>query len=544
MTTRRLRSSFLVLLFSIGISPAWAQDRAAEVDKLFGWVTPESPGCVIAVSHQGKVVVNKAYGLANVEKKLPLSTESVLDAGSVVKQFVAASTLLLVEDGKLSLTEDVRRYVPELPDYGHRITLNHLLTHTSGIRDWTGLGPLTGRQVDALTLTLRQRGLNFVPGAEFAYSNGGYVLLKEIVARASGMSFGDFARKRIFDPLGMKSSAYLLDGSRIERLAYAYEKAGSQWKPDMHTVMTRGGGGALFTTAGDLAIWNEALANARLGKFVTDGMQEPAALNSGRKLGYGRGVFLDQNRSSRVMWHSGGAGGYGTFVARFPEHALSVASMCNAGEAATGGAYARRIYDLFVPPATAPAADAKTAPADVAGLDLKPKAGTFFSEANGQPLRLVVDGSRLRIAGGPPLETLSTDRFRNPEASLQFMSGDKFELRFVSNDQIELKSMEGRTTRYRRAQPYAPSSEELKAFAGRFENDENKVIFDIAPGSTGLVAKVSWNDAQRFDFVPVDRDTFQFRGMIIRFRRAAAGEVTGFDYSNPVVRNITFERSK
>jgi CubicO group peptidase (beta-lactamase class C family) len=533
-------TAFAVATALLAAAPAGAQDKTAEIDKIFSWVAPDSPGCVVAVSHQGKLVVNKAYGLANVEKKLPLTTESVLDAGSVVKQFVAAATLLLVEEGKLSLTGDIRKYIPELPDYGHTITLNHLLTHTSGIRDWTGLGPLTGRQVDALTVTLRQRGLNFTPGVEFSYSNSGYVLLKEIVARRSGMSFGDFTRTRLFDRLGMKSTAYLLDGGTIDKLAFAYEKAGSAWKPDMHTVMTRGGGGALYTSARDLLTWNEALANGTLGTFVTGKLQEPATLTNGRKLGYGRGLFLDSNRGSTVIWHSGGAAGYGTFVARFPEHALSFASMCNAGEAATGGLYARRVYDLFVPATTTPAASAP-APA-IEGVDVKSKAGLFFSEANGQPLRLAADGSRLRVAGGPPLETVAKDRFRNPEGSLQFMSDDRFELHFLSNDQIELKSMEGKTTRYRRAQPYAPGADDLKAFAGRYANDENKVVFEMTPANAGLTARVSWNESQSLGFVPVDRDTFQFRGMIIRFRRDNAGQVVGFDYSNPLVRNLTFTR--
>jgi CubicO group peptidase (beta-lactamase class C family) len=524
-------------------TPAYAQDRTAEIDKIFSWVTPGMPGCTVAVSHQGKVVANRAFGLADVDRDVALTTDSILDAGSVVKQFVAASVLVLVEDKRLSLSEDIRKYVPELPDDGHKITLDQLLTHTSGIRDWTGLGPLTGRQVDALTVTLRQRGLNFAPGEEWSYSNSGYVLLKEIVARTSGMSFGDFTRKRLFEPLGMKSTAYVLDGGTLENLAFAYEKGGNGWNQAMHAGNARGGGGALFTTASDLLVWNGALTNGKLGTFVTDKLQEPATLNNGRKLGYARGLFLDTNRASRVIWHSGGAAGYGTFLARFPEHGLSVATMCNAGEAATGGAYARRIYDLFVPATTTQPADASAARGGgVEGVDVKGRAGLFFNEANGQPLRLGVDNGRLRVAGGPALVTVSKDRFRNPEASLRLMSGDQFALHFISNDEIELKSMEGKTVRFRRAQSYTPSADDLKAFAGRYGNDENKVVFEMTPANAGLTARVSWNESQPFAFVPVDRDTFQFRGMILRFRRDNAGKVMGFDYSNPVVRNITFTR--
>ncbi|MBA3639654.1 MAG: serine hydrolase [Acidobacteria bacterium] len=546
--TRRstaLSIGLAVALLLPSSTPAHEQEKTPEIDKVFSWVTPGMPGCAVAVSHKGKQVVSRAYGLADLERDIPITPNTVFDAASVVKQFVAAATLLLIEDGKLSLTEDIRTYIPELPDYGHKITLDHLMTHTSGIRDWTGLGPLTGRQADALSLTLRQRGLNFSPGEEWSYSNSGYVLLKEIVARTSGTSVDNFMRTRLFEPLGMKSTRYLTDLRQVvKHRALAYEKAGSGWTLDMQLDNDRGGGGALLSTPSDLLIWNEALTTARPGKFVTEKLQEPARLNNGRKLGYARGLILDTNRESRVIWHSGGSAGYRTFLARFPEQGLSVATMCNAGETATGGAYARRIYDLFVPVTTTAGVDAKAPAASVAveGLDVKSKAGLFFSEATGQPLRLGVDNGRLRIAGGPVLVTLTKDRFRNPEGATNFMSDDEFELHFVSADLIEMKSMEGRTTRYRRAQSYAPGADDLKAFAGRYSNDESKAVFEIAPAKSGLTFRVSWNDTQPFDFAPVDTDTFQFRGMIVRFRRDQDGQVTAFDYSNPVVRNIQFTR--
>jgi CubicO group peptidase (beta-lactamase class C family) len=149
--------------------------------------------------------VNRAYGSTDLERDVPLSPASIFDIGLVRKQFVAAGVILLVEDGRLSLNDDVRKHFPELPDYGHKVTVNHLLTHTSGIRDWTGLRPLMGRNVDdVVSLILRQRGLNYAPGEEWSYSNSGYVLLTDLVAR--GMSFPDFTRKRLFEPLGMKTT--------------------------------------------------------------------------------------------------------------------------------------------------------------------------------------------------------------------------------------------------------------------------------------------------------------------------------------------------
>lgn len=542
----------LVVLFGLAVSlplpsPASAQSPPAvsgEIDKIFAWVTPDGPGCAVAVSQRGKVIVNRAYGSADLERAVAITTETAFDVGSVVKQFVAAATLLLVEEGRLSLAEDVRKYIPELPDYGHKITLDHLLTHTSGIRDWTGLGPLTGRNIDALTVTLRQRGLNFAPGEEWSYSNSGYVLLKEIVARTSGMSFAEFTRKRLFEPLGMKSTAYLADGGALDNLALAYDKSATGWPLDMLVGNARGGGGALFSTAGDLLIWNDALTNRRLGPFITTTLQQPAKLVNGRTLGYARGLYLDTNRGGNVVWHSGGAAGYSALLSRFPEQGLSIAILCNAGEAAEPTTFARRIFDVLVP-ATRSGESAGSEPSargttNAEGLDVRDKAGLFFSERTGQPLRLALENGRLRVQGGPPLDTVTGDRFRNPRGVLTFMSQDRFELRFASPDAFVLTSMEGQATRYRRAQPYAPTTTDLQAFAGRYQNDEPEAVLETSPGKNGVMLRI--NGSPPFEFRPIDRDTFQLGGMFVRFRRDKAGNVVGLDYSNPLVRNIEFAR--
>jgi CubicO group peptidase (beta-lactamase class C family) len=535
----------VVIALLLAAAPVFAQDRMGEIDKLFAWATPSTPGCAVAVSLNGKVVVNRAYGSADLERDVALSPDSVFDAGSLTKQFVAAAVLMLVEEGRLSLSEDVHKYVPELPDYGHRITLDHLLTHTSGIRDWAAIAPLAGGKVDALTVTLRQRGLNFAPGEEWAYSNGGYVLLKEIVARTSGMPFGEFARKRLFEPLGMKT-AYTEDLRAVVRnRALAYDREGGRWKMAMLLDEDRGGGGALLSTASDLLIWNEALTTGRLGAFVTAKLQEPATLNNGRRLGYARGLFLDTNRGGRVVWHTGSADGYKSILSRYREQGLSLAILCNSGDGTDRTMFARRIFDLFVPatatPATEPVAEtvSETVAVDV---DLNARTGLFFSERTGEPLRLVVEEGRLRVAGGPALVPVTRDHFKRLGAALQFLSQDAFELRFLSDGGIEMKSMEGKTTRYRRAQPYAPAPAELKAFAGRYESDELGAVFLVTAGADGLTIGPGHSPSRRADFKPVDRDTFQRGMMTLRFRRDKAGNVEALDYSNPLLRNVPFTR--
>lgn len=525
-------------------APANAQDRTAEIDRIFSWATPKAPGCAVGVSHHGEVVVNRAYGSADLERGVPLTPSSIFDIGSTQKQFVAAAVLLLVEEGRLSLSDDIRRHIPELPDYGHSITIDHLLTHTSGLRDWTGLSNFSSAEEEALTMILRQRGLNFAPGEEWSYSNSGYVLLKEIVARTSGTSFSEFARRRLFEPLGMKATTYANDIRAAKNGALAYEKDGDGWKPDMMLGKGRGGG-AILTTAGDLLVWNEALTNARLGAFVTEKLQEPARLNNGRKLGYARGLILaESSRGGPVVWHSGSAGGYKSILARLPEHGLSFAILCNAGDTADRMNLERHIVDLFAPDTRAAAADTDAravAGGDAAeAIDPAARSGLFFSERTGEPLRLVVKDGRLRIAGGPSLVTVTADRFRNPNGVTQFMSGDEFELHFLSADTFELRSMEGETTRYRRAQPFAPTAAELQALAGRYESEELKAVFEVAPASGGVTVRL--NGARTLEFTPAGPDTFQRGMMTVRFRRGADGKVVALDYGNPMLRNVTFTR--
>jgi CubicO group peptidase (beta-lactamase class C family) len=538
----RLISLALAILL-IGTT-AYAQDKTGEIDKIFSWVKPDAPGCAVAVSQNGKPFVSRAYGSADLERDVSLNPGSIFDAGSLRKQFVAAAVLLLVEEKRLSLSDDVRKYIPELPDYGHKITLDHMLTHTSGLRDWTGLLPLAGGDPDALTIILRQRGLNFAPGEEWAYSNSGYVLLTEIVARTSGMRFSEFTRKRLFEPLGMKMTTYVDDLSEvIKNRALAYEKDGNRWKMDMLLGNDRGGGGALFSTAGDLVIWNDALTNGRLGAFVGEKLQEQARLNNGRKLSYARGLIVDSYGGGRMVWHSGGSAGYHSWLGRLPAQGLSVAVMCNS-DAMAATTLAHRIFDLFVPTASASAPEAGAPPALPADVlpEVNRKTGLFFNEQTGEQMHLVVDRGRFRIAGGPGLVPLTRDSFRRWGTFVQFMSQDEFTLQFLSPDEFELKSMEGRTTRYARARPYSPTAADLQAFAGRYQSDEVGAFFEMAPGKEGLTGRVNDAPGALPGFRPVDRDTFQLGRVILRFRRDKAGKVVALDYSNPVVRNIKFTR--
>lgn len=537
----------LLLVLLLGANTIIAQDKTSEVDKLFSWITQNSPGCVCAVSHHGKVVYNKAFGSSDLERNVLNTTESVFDIGSIQKQFIAAAVLILAEEGKLALNDDIRKYIPEMHEFDHTITVDHLLTHTSGLRDWTALVQMENGDTDPLKLIFRQRGLNHVPGEEFLYSNSGYALAREIVARVSGMSFGEFAQLKLFGPLEMKSTAFYNDlHVVIPNRALAYEKEDDQWKMSMRMGNDRGGGG-IFSTASDLLIWNDALTNMKLGKFVTEKLQEHASLSNGRKLDYGRGLFLEENHGP-LVWHSGSAYGYKSLLGRFMDHGVSIAIVCNSGAGQNTSSIGKRIFDLLVPvtndkpvvPDGLPPAFAEGV--DTSGFDIGGRQGLYFNESNGQPLNLVMEKGRLRIAQGPALVAMSKDHFKRWGSKLEFMSQDAFEIHFVSRDAFEMKSMEGEVTRYRHAISYAPTSAELNSFEGRYESDEIGVVFKVSAVEDGLSIQLEHSPDKKIDFKPVDPDTFQWNRMMIRFHRDSNGKPISFDYTNPVLRNVKFTR--
>ena len=507
-----------------------------------------TPGCAVAVSQNGKVIVNRAYGSADLERDVPITSSTIFDAGSVGSSSLRPLSCFSSKRESFRSPRTSANIFRSCPTTGHKITLDHLLTHTSGIRDWTGIRPLAGGDPDVLTLILRQRGLNFAPGEEWSYSNSGYVLLKEIVARTSGMSFSDFTQKRLFEPLGMKSTTYLLDMTDVvKNRALAYKKEKDRWKLDMYFGNDRGGGG-LLSTAGDLLIWNDALTNGRLGAFVTEKLQEPATAEQRQEaqlcprpargaLPPWRQARVAQRRGGRVQLTRGPSSGTRTLCCHHVQcrrrrplgirqpHLRLVSTPCSRRKLCRGQHSGR---------------ECRRRRRD--GRRPERQGGTVLQRADRPAAAPGRSNNTLSIAGGGPLVALAADRFRNQRASLSFMSQAEFELQFLSADQFEIKTKEGATTRYRRGQPYTPTAADLQAFAGRYRSDEVGAFFDMAPGKDSLMGRANDAPGAGLEFRPVDRDTFQLAGVILRFRRDKAGKVVAVDYSNPVVRNIKFTR--
>ncbi len=348
----------LTLVFAAG--PAASQSApGAQVDALFArWSSPASPGASVLVIAGGRVVHAKGYGMANLEHAVPNGPDTIFDIASVSKQFCAMAVALLEADGRLSLDDDVRRHIPELPDFGHRITIRHLVHHTSGIRDWPGTLSIGGWSYQdvisfdqILRMAFHQRDLNFPPGDAYAYSNTGYNLLAEVVRRASGQSFREFTAARIFRPLGMADTHFHDDHAEVVlRRAESY-RPGPDGRP-RHVVnsLTALGSSSLFTTVNDLAKWiaNYHAATPAVGSpALITRLHEQGALNSGERIAYAFGQSVGQYRGARSVSHTGSWAGYRSVLVRLPEHGFAIAILANTADM-NPAAIANQIADIYL----------------------------------------------------------------------------------------------------------------------------------------------------------------------------------------------------
>jgi CubicO group peptidase (beta-lactamase class C family) len=371
------------------------------------------PGLSVAVARDGKTIYSKAFGLAEMEHRVPNTTETIFECGSVSKQFVAASILLLAQDGKLALTDDVRKYVPELPQYDAPITIKHLLSHTSGLKDWGAVYSLTGwprttrvyTQELGFDIVFRQKSLNFAPGEQYSYSNSNYVMLVLITERVSGKKLAEFTRERLFEPLGMKNTRWR-DNYRdiVIGRAVAYSGNEGRFLQNMPFENVHGPGGLLSTT-GDLLIWNNLLADPKLFTEEFAAIRiESGKLNNGDLAGYAAGLMTGTRNGFIEISHSGSTAGYRAWLAWYPEKRLSVAILSNYASSDPVGK-GQAIAEVFLgqterQPATArpqvrPQPYVPTAP-------LTDYAGTYYSEDADVTYRIEVKGDAVwvnRMAG-------------------------------------------------------------------------------------------------------------------------------------------------
>jgi len=335
-----MRLSLFTLLVCVAWQTAIAQptDTTSRIDNLFSSWSNATPGGSILVARGEKILYHKAYGLANLESNVPNTTETIFEAGSVSKQFTAFSILLLNADGKLALTDDVRKYIPELPLYEAPVTIQHLLNHTSGLKDWGSVGALTGwprgsRDYTlplALHIIFKQKTTNFKPGNEYSYSNSNYTLLVEIVQRISKQPLEDFTAERLFKPLGMTHTRWRSNFRTIvPNRAQAYSQKDDGYELEMPFEHVYGHGG-LLTTTGDLLKWNRILETHQLGgDAVFKTRIERGKLNDGKSITYAAGVLHGEVNGVAEIGHSGATAGYRAWLAYYPSKKITIALLSN-----------------------------------------------------------------------------------------------------------------------------------------------------------------------------------------------------------------------
>jgi CubicO group peptidase (beta-lactamase class C family) len=535
----------------MGALPAAAQQPVNDstrvaLNRVFAaWSAADGPGCAVGVSRDGTPVFQNGYGLANLETETPITPSSVFHVASVSKQFTAAAVMLLARDGKLSLDDDVRRHLPELPDYGHRITLRHLLTHTSGLRDqWDLLAMARGRfeenritEDDVLEIVGRQRGLNFVPGTEYLYSNTGYTLAAVVVRRVSGRSLREFADERIFQPLGMTDTHFHDDYTMVVKgraAGYARRPAGG-WRVSLPNYDTYGAT-SLFTTVGDLLKWDANFATPRVGdEGMWREMMASGVLAGGDTTGYGLGIATEEYRGTRLVGHGGADAGYRTFLGHFPEHEMSVVVLCNAAQS-NPSALTRSVADVLLGDRLAPAPEPPTARVTLAPEELSALAGVYVHPVTGAPYFITRRGDTL-VAGrtaGPALVPMGERRFR--------VGTQPVELEFTPDGRLvqTVLAWPRRTPVTLRRQELAqPSRAELEAYAGTYHSEELGATYTVTATDSTLVLRTRWG-AER-TVRPAYGDTF-FGDFLLAFTRGRGGRVDGMRMSSGRVRGVRFER--
>jgi CubicO group peptidase (beta-lactamase class C family) len=449
---RALRPAVLLLALVVetpsrlGAQAPRTDSITARVDRIFAqWDRKDSPGCALSVIRDGKLAYTRGYGMADLEHDIPITPSSVFYVGSDSKQFTAMAIALLAKDGKLSLDDDIRRYVPEVPDYGERITIRHLIHHTSGLRDYLTLRGLAGYPPDGvfgddevLAMIARQRDLNFAPGAEHLYSNSGYFLLSLIVERVSGKSLRLFADERIFKPLGMPRAHFHDDHAElVKNRAWAYAPRAGGYRLSMPNFDVVGAGGLNLPVEEFLA-WDREFYEGKLGgrDLITQTIT-PGKLNDGTVLSYAFGLNVGQYRGLRTVSHGGSYGGYRAEILRFPDQRFSVATFCNLSSIATAP-LARQVADAYLaaelrPATTRPAPGSEAAetppPRAVTPVVVPPSrlgelVGHYHSEELGVIYRIALDGGRLVVTGGGPARALvpqATDRYSSGGQTFRFL---------------------------------------------------------------------------------------------------------------------------
>ena len=564
-----MKRLFLIFTFVLGLLASLTchaqEERAArsapvteKVDALFAqWDKPDSPGCALAVIKDGQVIYKRGYGSANLDYGIPISSRSVFNIASTSKQFTAMSVALLAAQGKISLDDDIRKYLPEIPTYPSTVTVRQLIYHTSGIREYSHLMQLAGiRFQDApdeevFKMIARQKELNFRPGDEYLYSNSGYFLLAQIVKKVSGKSLREFAEENIFKPLGMVNTRFHDDNTEvIKNRATGYSSRKGGGFSVERTISDHIGDGGLLTTIDDLLLWDSNFYGNKLngGQELINLLLTPGTLNNGGKLNYVFGLDLERYKGLKMFGHGGAYNGFNSDMIRFPDERFSVICLCNLSNIESGR-LTRQVADIYLASVfkkdevsgTASPPEAKVI--SLPERELKAVAGSYFNSASNNFRRLYVRDGKLIYSRGSSeseLAPLGNNRF------MMLGVPDSVEISFKSPRpgaplQMFTAANGGKPIIHDRVEPASYTSEQLAQFAGTYYSEEIDATYTISLQDKELVLR-----RKNVDDAPLQllfADTFLSVGSgTLSFTRNNQNHISGFLVSTGRVRKLRFNK--
>jgi CubicO group peptidase (beta-lactamase class C family) len=568
-----MRLARLVVMAGVGLVVAWAGEAqtlaphvAKQVDKVFTkWDRPDSPGCALGVYRGGQIVYKRGYGMEDLNEDAHITPGTVFHVASMSKQFTAASVVLLAQQGKLSLDDDVRKYIPQLPDFGQKITIRNLVYHTSGLRDQWALLELAGWRYskdlitdeDVMSMMTRQKELNFKSGERHVYCNTGYTLMGLIVKRVSGMSLREFTTKNIFEPLGMTHTHFRDDHAEIiKHDAVGYERETGKPFEISITNFDTVGATSLHTTVEDLQRWDENFYQPKVGgaAFVQQ-MLEQGKLNNGEQLDYAFGLVVGKYKGLPTVDHGGADAGYRSDMTRFPVQHFSVAVLCNSAET-DSSALARQVADIVLAKEIK-AADAATPAKEpstksTAGMtvvltmeQMAAFTGLYWNRENDAFVKIFMKEGKLEgdMGGG---ESLVLKPFGESQFHIADRPwGDEVEIHFVAARGDEPKRMErsdggGKPRVYEAQQAFSPGGAELAEYTGAYVSEEIDPLYRIVLDQEKLSLVRLKHEADTLR--PAVRDVFTGEIGTVRFVRDANGHVSGFVLNAGRIQNFHFAK--
>lgn len=560
-----MRKAFILLSYSLILVPLLASlayqsseqpgtDSSTEkVDKVFAeWDKPDSPGAALAVIKENAVIYKRGYGSAQLEYEIPITPSTVFHVASVSKQFTAFAITMLADLGKLSLDDDIRKHLPEVPDFGKKITIKHLLHHTSGLRDQWELLAVGGWRLDdvitkehIMKMVRFQKELNFKPGSEHLYCNTGYTLLAEIVGRVSGLPFPQWTSENMFKPLGMTNTHFHDDHEMIvKNRAYSYSPKDDEGFKKSVLSYANVGATSLFTTVVDLTKWAQNFWDPRVGGVaVIEQMQEQGVLTNGNKIDYAFGINIGKYKGLKTIAHSGGDAGFRSHVRIFPEQRFAVTVLSNLGSC-NPSSLCEKVADIYLADQISQEAEEKKEERKIVKVD------PAVYEAYEGKYKLSIGLVTLTRQG----DRLMGEAVGETKFELFPESETKFFLKIVDAQIVFQKDEQGQVNTFtlfqggqemvgEKIKPPSLTAEELAEYEGSYYSEEVGTTYLIVVKDGKLVAK-----HRRHEDTPLNAsDTDQFVGekwffTNVQFIRDEENTVKGLKLSGGRVRNLRFDK--